>query len=260
MTRDPETLSAFLDGELSPAETLEIEKALETDAELRAELESLMAADQAAQDDFAEILNEPVPFELAAAIENAPPAADAPAANLPGKPSSLTWLTAIAACVALMIGGAGGYLAGSTNTSQLASAPGWLEDIADYHRVYAGQERHLVEVPASEADHIETWLTKTVGAQVRVPDLSQHGLTFQGARLLVAAGKPVSQLMFKDAEGRVVALCLIQTDTPADGFTERSIDGFDMVSWGGQNANFVIVGDEGRDDLEAIAQTAAVDA
>ena len=210
--------------------------------------------------DFAAMLGEPVPFELAAAIEQAHFAGSPSPANLPSKPSSFTWLTAIAACLALMIGGAGGYLAGSTKNTQLAAAvPGWLEDIADYHRVYSGQERHLVEVAANEADHIETWLTKTVGAEVRIPDLSAHGLTFQGARLLVAAGKPVSQLMFKDGDGRVVALCLIQTDTPAKGFTQRNIDGFDLVSWGGRNANYVIVGDEGREDLDAIAQTAAVE-
>ncbi len=257
MTRDHEKLSAFLDGELSPEETREIELALESSAEMREELESLMASDRAAQDEFAAMLDEPVPIELASKVENAPVLS---AANSPSKPSSFTWLTAIAACLALIIGGAGGYLAGSTNNTQLASAPGWLEDIADYHRVYAGQERHLVEVAASEADHIETWLTKTVGARVKIPDLSQHGLTFRGARLLVAAGKPVSQLMFTDELGQVVALCLIQTDTPADGFTQRTIDGFEMISWGGANANFVIVGDEGRADLKEIAQTAAVDA
>lgn len=257
MKLDNEKLSAFLDGELSEAETHQIEDALASDPVLQQELELLIASDELAKDEFDAMLDEPVPFELAAAIQKAPVTH---AANSRNKPKSYTWLTAVAACIALMIGGAGGYLAGSTNNAQLAAAPGWLEDIADYHRVYAGQQRHLVEVPASEADHIQTWLTKTVGTEVRVPDLSDHGLTFQGARLLVAAGKPVAQLMFTDAQNRVVALCLIQTQTPADGFNQRVIDGFEMVSWGGKGANFVVVGDEGRDDLAAIAETAAVDA
>ncbi|MEO1140023.1 MAG: anti-sigma factor [Pseudomonadota bacterium] len=259
MKLENEKLSAFLDGELSEAETREIEDALASDPALQKEMELLMASDTLAQDEFAEMLQEPVPFELAAAIQKAPDASMARMANSQEKPRSYAWLTAIAACIALMIGGAGGYLAGSTNTAQLAAAPSWLEDIADYHRVYAGQKRHLVEVPASEADHIQTWLTNTVGANVRVPDLSEHGLTFRGARLLVAAGKPVAQLMFTDAQDRVVALCLIRTQTPADGFNQRIINGFEMVSWGGQGANFVIVGDEGRSDLEAIAKTASVD-
>jgi anti-sigma factor RsiW len=168
-------------------------------------------------------------------------------------------MTAAAVAAALLIGGAGGYFTGASQGTQVAAAPGWLADIADYHRVYSGQERHLVEVGADESDHIETWLTASIGAEVRIPDLSAFGLTFQGARLLVAAGKPVSQLMYLDTQGRVVALCQIGTDTPREGFGEQTINAFDMVSWGGNGANFVIVGDTGRGDLVEIAQAAAVD-
>ncbi|CAN0601702.1 unnamed protein product, partial [Ectocarpus sp. 12 AP-2014] len=56
-----------------------------------------------------------------------------------------------------------------------------------------------------------------------------------------------------------VALCQIGTDTPRDGFGTQTINAFDMVSWGGNGANFVIVGDSGRDDLTEIAKAAAVD-
>ncbi|MEO0700950.1 MAG: anti-sigma factor [Pseudomonadota bacterium] len=257
MTQYSDKLSAFLDGELPEAEVQEIERALEGDPALQAELEALMAVDGAVAEAFDEMLKDPVPFGMAAAIQSAPmsePANAAPA------PSRRGWLAVAAAVVALAIGGTGGYFTGVSQSTQVAAAPGWLADIADYHRVYAGQTRHLVEVAADEADHIETWLTATVGADVRIPDLSQHGLTFQGGRLLVAAGKPVAQLMYTDADSRVVALCLIQTDTPQDGFANRQIGAFDMVTWGGEDANFVIVGDTGRSDLNRIAQTAATEA
>ena len=256
MTQYGEKLSAFLDGELPEAEAREIEQALDNDPALLAELEALVAVDESAKAEFDAMLNEPVPFELAAAIQSAP---GAPAANSPNAPSGTGWLTAAAACAALLIGGTGGYFTGASQGTQVAAAPGWLADIADYHRVYSGQQRHLVEVGADEADHIQTWLTASIGAEVRIPDLSSFGLTFQGARLLVAAGKPVLQLMYLDAEGRVVALCQIGTDTPRDGFGEQTINAFDMVSWGGNGANFVIVGDTGRGDLAEIAQAAAVD-
>ncbi|GFE63794.1 anti-sigma factor family protein [Litoreibacter roseus] len=254
MTQYEEKLSAFLDGELSAAETQEVERALERDPALQGELEALMAADVAASEQFDAMLHEPVPLELAAAIRNAP---DATPANTPRPKSAMGWLTAAAAAVALAVGGVGGYVAGTSQTTQVAEIPGWLADIADYHRVYAGQKRHLVEVPASEAEHIQTWLTGTVGTKVRIPDLTEFGLTFQGARLLVAAGKPVSQLMYTDANENVVALCQIQSDAPGDGFSERTVDAFDMISWGARDAKFVIVGDEGRDNLGAIARSAA---
>ncbi len=254
MTGYEEKLSAFLDGELPDAEAREIEAALERDPALQAELEALMVADAMAQEAFGEMLEEPVPSAVAAAVRDAP---EASAANTSAPPAARGWLAAAAVVLALGIGGAGGYLTGLSQGTPVAAAPGWLADIADYHRVYAAQGRHLVEVGAEEADHIRTWLTASVGAEVPIPDLAGHGLTFRGARLLVAAGKPVAQLMYTDAEGLVVALCLIQSDSPRDGFATRTIGAFDMVSWGGEGANFVIVGDEGRSDLEAIARTAA---
>ncbi|MEM7720139.1 MAG: anti-sigma factor [Pseudomonadota bacterium] len=257
MTVSEEKLSAFLDGELSEADARAVEAALAEDPSLQAALEALMTADTAAQDAFDMMLNEPVPAALAATVRDAP---EAGVANIAAPPEGSKWWAAAAVVLALGLGGAGGYMTGLTQTPTIAAAPGWLVDIADYHAVYAGQTRHLVEVGADEAEHIRTWLTRTVGADVPTPDLTSHGLTFRGARLLVAAGKPVAQLMYTDAEDRVVALCLIATDTPRDGTATQTIGSFDMVSWGGDGANLVIVGDQGRSDLEAIAATAASEA
>ncbi len=256
MMQYEEKLSAFLDGELPEAEAVEIEEALARDPALQAELEALMAADTLAKDAFAGLGDEPVPHALAAAIRDADVATPANTTTAPSWFSG--WIAAAAACVMLLVGTAGGYMVGTTRGVEVAAAPGWLVDIADYHAVYAGQKRHLVEVGADETDHIMTWLTNTVGADVRVPDLSASGLTFQGARLLVAAGKPVAQLMYTDANGAVVALCQIANPSPQDSIVERTIGAFDMVSWGGTDANFVIVGDTGRDDLDEIAAAAAL--
>ncbi|MCV3270326.1 anti-sigma factor family protein [Roseobacter sinensis] len=253
--QDHERLSAFLDGELSEAEAREIEKELEGDPALLAEFEAIREADRLALEEFDTMLREPVPFDLAKAIQEAP---DDHVANATGAPRrSPPWGATIAALIALMIGGIGGYWAGQSQDSTLAAAPGWLQDIADYHAVYATQTRHLVEVPASEREHIQTWLTNTVGTNVAVPDLSAQGLEFQGARLLVAAGKPVAQLMYLDADQRVVALCLIATEAPREGFAAQTIGAFGMVSWGGAGANFVVVGDQDRTDLSTIAEAAA---
>ncbi len=255
MSQFEEKLSAYLDGELSFAESAEIEAALQTDTDLQAELEALMAADTLAKGAFAEALNDPIPTSLASAIYDA---SDATAANAQVAPTGYSGLFAAAlACLMLVVGGVGGYMVSSSQQpTQVAAAPGWLVDIADYHGVYAKENRHLVEVGADESNHIMTWLTNSVGANVRIPDLAASGLTFEGARLLVAAGKPVAQLMYTDADGGVVALCLIATDTPREGIGSQTIGAFEMVSWGGDDANYVIVGDEGRDDLEAIALSA----
>ena len=104
------------------------------------------------------------------------------------------------------------------------------------------------EVPASEKDHIETWLTKTVGIKIEVPDLAASGYDFQGARLLVVGGKPVAQLLYTDTNGKVIAICGLQTDSGPDsdgGFTNKSFDAVDMVRWDRPGASYVLVGDPG---------------
>ncbi|MEM6712956.1 MAG: anti-sigma factor [Pseudomonadota bacterium] len=273
MILEEEKLSAFLDGELPDAEVREIEEALRSDRHLQAELERLMAADTAARSAFKAIAAEPVPLALAAAIQKASTGEDVsgsmagvvPSRIAQGAPTSqrgggLSRL-AIAASVALagLVSGVGGYVFGSgwwpaQQEEQVAAAPGWLAQVAEYHAVYAAQGRHLVEVGADEADHIQNWLTDTLGAQVLVPDLSDHGLTFQGARLVVAAGRPVAQLMYTDADGAVVALCQIQSAAPNENLVERTVGGFEMAWWGGTDSNFVLVADEGHDGLQDLAQ------
>lgn len=250
-----EKLSAYLDGELTEAEMREIEALIARDPDAEAELNALMAADVALADEFDQMLQEPVPLDLAAAINSAP---EAPASTVAPARGLSGW-AAVAASVALLaIGGGGGYLAGlQRSQTAVAEIPGWLSDIADYHTVYATQTRHLVEVPASDSDHIRTWLTNTVGATVVIPDLADYSLTFQGARLLVAAGKPVAQLMYTDADGAVVALCLIQSGMANSGFETIKTGGFEMVSWSGEGANYVVVGPEGYSNLQEIAQTAS---
>lgn len=259
MTELLQKLSAYLDGELDGAEAEAVEALLARDPSAQAELDALIEADALAQGAFEAELNEPVPFALAQQIKStAMP--QAPASKKPALGQRLVWGAMAASLVVFTLGGLGGYaLRGQTQPVQTA---GWLADIADYHAVYASQGRHLVEVSASEADHIETWLGNTVGTSFTIPDMSGFGLTFEGGRLLVANGKPVAQLMYRDANGVVVALCLQQSNTTATGdatFKEQSINGFDFVSWNAGDANYVVIGPSDQPDLAKIAAAAALE-
>lgn len=248
-------LSAYLDGELDPSEAAEVEARLESDPAAQAEFDALMNADGFAKEEFAAVLDDPVPFALAQQIKNTP--VTAPPAATPA-PRPIWGL--LAACVAMLaIGGVGGYtLKGDTPVP----ARGWLADIADYHAIYASQSRHLVEVGADESDHIETWLGNTIGADFTIPDLTAQGLTFEGGRLVVSNGKPVAQLMYRDAAGTVIALCLQQSNKDPNApttFNERTINSFDFVSWSANGADYVVIGPEGQPGLSDIAQAAALE-
>lgn len=255
-------LSAYLDGELEAADALVIEALLESDPAARAELDALMAADAAALEQFDVLLSEPVPLALAQKVKSSdvgvhPERLAASSASRP------VWGTLAAGLALFIFGGAGGYLLKDqiAPAGTVVASAGWLSDIADYHAVYAGQQRHLVEVAADESEHIKKWLGATVGVAFSIPDLAGFGLTFEGGRLLVANGKPVAQLMYRQSDGTVIALCLqssMNGDTAlAPAFNQQTIRGFDFVSWKRNGAAYVVIGPGGQPDLAGIAALAA---
>lgn len=189
-------LSAYVDGALSAVEMAEIDVLAQNDPAVMAEIEALRALDLDLIAGFDAVLADPIPNNLM------PPLATTtePAAN--SNRASFSVNRIAAALVMLAIGAGGGARATyqfapriKQQIAEVEKSRGWMADIADYHRVYAGQTRHPAEVPASEKDHIEAWLGKTIGVPFTVPDLTASGFEFQGARLLVAAEKPVAQLL-----------------------------------------------------------------
>ncbi len=248
-------LSAWLDGELPEAEAAEVEALLDRDPALQAELDALAAANRLAGDQFAALLAEPVPLSLARAVETADRGSAARPANDAAAPRRLPPWAAMAASVALVaIGAAGGWLAKPAGT---VAERNWIDDIAEYHALYAAQGRHLAEVPASDAAHLVSWLSDQTGVNFVIPDLAAAGLTFEGGRLLAAAGKPVGQLMYRDAGGEVVAICFIASDKPADPeLVQSTRGGFDFLWWGEPGARFVVIGPEGAPVVRQAAEAA----
>ncbi|MDI7860843.1 anti-sigma factor [Rhizobiaceae bacterium n13] len=266
-------LSALLDREIDDKEREELERLIATDDDARALYERLKHGSDVGRKAFNDMLKEPVPLALVRSIRNAQP---------PKEPSRLarfsppkidlvpTGKQALAASILLFfLGGGIGYLIGINPAAPpppLEADPHgstWLDEIAAYHRVYARQQRHLVEVPASEADHIVKWLTNSVGVGFKLPDLSASGLEFQGARLLVAGGKPVGQLIYKSMDGDIVAICFQRDAAPSaqesDRFEEVIRDDLGMVTWHGSQAYYVLVGPSAEANLPGLARQASAD-
>ena len=256
MTDLSEKLSAYLDGELNQADAALVEKLLETDPAVQMDFDALIEADTIARNELEAQLNDPVRMDLVKHIKDAKLSDPSVIAARP------IWGSLAAGLVVLTLGGVGGYALKSQMTPPAVQTTGWLAAIADYHAVYASQGRHLVEVTADEADHIEAWLGQTIGANFTIPDLTSFGLTFEGGRLLVANAKPVAQLMYRRADGTVLALCLQRSNKSPDAetvFNEKTIKGFDFVTWTAGGADYVVIGPEGQPDLNAIAAVAAVE-
>ncbi|WLR91449.1 anti-sigma factor family protein [Shinella zoogloeoides] len=266
-------LSAYLDGQLPQSEVDEINAMLAADDDARIVYEKLKLGSEFGARAFDRMLQEPIPLDLVRNIKEAgknedePPKlgfADIPMATLPASRRSAFWPQALAASfVIFLAGGAAGYLISEQKqtsfnvaNNQFAPARTWLDDIADYHRIYARQTRHLVEVPASEEAHIVEWLSASTGVNFALPDLSGQKLTFEGARLLVAGGKPTAQLLYRDAENEIFAICFLQSD-PVEGRTdlaESMRNDLGLISWQKGNASFVVVGPSADPSLEQIAE------
>ena len=111
---------------------------------------------------------------------------------------------AIAATLAAFIAGGGvGWVARGA-----AAAPSAFQsftvDALDAHRLYVVEVRHPVEVPGSERAHLQQWLTKRCGWDVRAPELAAAGLKLVGGRLLPGPTGPASFLMYESAIGRAL--------------------------------------------------------
>ncbi len=115
-----ETLMRFADGELDPETTAEIERAMEIDDELVTRVALFLETRAAARTALKPLLDEPVPAELTQAIEALvarKKASDQHAASvLPFRrraandpAAARRWFTPIAASLAAILGGLGGY-------------------------------------------------------------------------------------------------------------------------------------------------------
>lgn len=259
-------LSAYLDGEVSDAESRELENLVARNDEARLVLEMLKAGNTFGDKAFEDFLHDPVPLSLVRRIKQGPginPKAERVVKAAPRPPRARFWPRALAAAIVLLIvGGATGFIIGKTGNdgappANLAAARTWLDDIAAYHRIYSRQTEHLVEVPAEEGAKIEPWLAASVGVNFALPDLKNEGLTFEGARLLVAVGKPVAQLIYRNDEGNVFAICFLKGKPGApEGVMAESIrDDIAMISWQKAGAAYVVVGPSAEANLHTLAET-----
>src|SRR5258706_219810 len=103
--------------------------------------------------------------------------------------------------------------------------------------------QHLQVSPAL-ARPIEAWLGDRLEREIRVPDLSAHGLTFRGARLLVVDGRPVGQLVYTkpDRPHRPLALCIALDGIGDEAVRAEVRDGVTMMLWRHQGYLYILAG------------------
>jgi anti-sigma factor RsiW len=244
---DDNTLVAYVDGELDAATAREVEQALESSPAARNTVAKLRASAALVRAAFAEALHEPPPPGLVALLRAAP------RRTRPAR----RWL-AFAASIALLIGAAGGFLVArqlEPAAPAQASIERLMADVADYHRVYAREQRHLVEVAAAETPHIEEWLGRRLKGQLQIPNLSAQGLEFQGGRLLAFEGRPMAELIYKPADGPPIGLCITFASPGMSGAATTQQGDLTISHWVDNGYIYSVVGWAPDRRIRAIADS-----
>lgn len=250
---DDGILAAYVDGELAPDQLAEVEKTLIYDPQARRKVMRMRKVKALLRSTCTEDKYQNIPEKL---LQDLRP-------NRESRTRVPVWLHhAVAAVVLLLIySGADRLIHSSWETHPVSAEHTqdmMLNEIAEYHTIYARETEHLAEVPAERKDHIEEWLGDRLNREFLVPDLSSVGLTFAGARLLAIARQPVAQLLYTPEKGAPIAVCVTfgdDADTPLD-VSHR--EGLSVGLWKADGYAYVVVGELPNEKLRQIAN--AVDA
>src|SRR5665213_2934825 len=161
---------------------------------------------------------------------------------------------AMAATLAAFIaGGSVGWAVRGASASPTAFQNLTL-DALDAHKLYVVEVRHPVEVPGSELVHLQQWLTKRCGWDVRAPELAAAGLKLVGGRLLPGPTGPASFLMYESASGERFTVYTAKASSETTQM-RYAADGKDSaLFWADRGVGYVVSGAADRGRLTQIAQ------
>jgi anti-sigma factor RsiW len=235
-------LQAYVDGALPEARRTEVEAYLAShpeDAERVAAYRRQNAALHALYDP---VLDESVPERLM----------QRPARTA----GSVLRYAAVAAWFAL--GGVIGWqLKGYSEESSRPEPVTWARQAAIAHITYSPEVRHPVEVGAEQETHLVNWLSKRLGAALKVPYLGGSGYSLVGGRLLPGDTGPVAQFMYQDAKGQRLTLYVRanRDDVRETAFRFAQENNVGVFYWIDRKLGYALSGEVDKQELLRVATT-----
>jgi anti-sigma factor RsiW len=220
-------LAAYVDGELDPAETPGIE--------------ALIASNPAAEAKVRELRS--VGALLRAACSETRYTAPLPWRDRRQERGRTAARAGVAAAAAVLIAVLSFEVGWRLGSRPPAARDVLVEEVASYHRLYARETEHLVELPAAQPEKLVAWLHDRLGRPVAIPDLTSRGYTFAGGRLLVINNQPVAQLLFTRPGEIALGVCLTPADREDPAVRVDHLDRLAVVSWADAHMTWVVVGE-----------------
>jgi anti-sigma factor RsiW len=233
-------LHAYVDNELPAERRGDVEAWLAAHPDDAERVRSWRAMAEALHARYDSIADEPVPKRLE--IE-----------RLVRQPRKWFYGAIAATLVAFSAGGGVGWLARGASASPSAFQ-NFTVDALDAHRLYVVEVRHPVEVPGSERAHLQQWLTKRCGWDVRAPELGETGLKLVGGRLLPGPSGPASFLMYESASGERFTIYTARAATVTTQMRYATQDNDGALFWAERGVGYVVSGGSDRARLTQVAR------
>ena len=233
-------LHAYVDNELPAERRGDVEAWLAAHPDEAARVQSWRAMAEALHARYDSIADEAVPKRLE--IE-----------RLEQQPRRWVYGAIAATLAAFVVGGGTGWIARGA-TAAPSTFQNFTVDALDAHRLYVVEVRHPVEVPGSERAHLQQWLTKRCGWDVRAPELAAAGLKLVGGRLLPGPTGPASFLMYESASGERFTIYTAKSEAEATQMRYSAQGSDSALFWADRGVGYVVSGGTDRGRLTQIAQ------
>jgi len=239
-------LAAYVNGQLDGDRRKAVEEFLATDPARAAEVEAQLKQNEAIRALFGAVAEEPIPARLQ-------PLRIARAVR---QRRQRQIYTAAAASVVLAFGIMFGWLGNRYLTGQDDAGDALANAALSAHQVFAAEGRHAVEVAANEEDHLVTWLSNRVGTQLMAPDLTTHGFTLVGGRLLPFEQGSAAQLMYENADGQRLTLYITAGAPGTPEVDYASAGALHTYYWTSDAIDCAMVSDLPAETIRTIATSA----
>ncbi|UXT40755.1 anti-sigma factor [Agrobacterium tumefaciens] len=164
---------------------------------------------------------------------------------------------AAASILILTVGLTGGWF-GRGLVSQVAEpTPSIVADATQAHKLFASEVLHPVEIraDAENASSLPKWISKRLDRKLNIPDLTRHGLSLVGGRVLPSSEGAAAQLMYEDKSGQRVTLYIVAAVDSSDTAMRRSsLGSLEAISWDDETIRCALVGNLPSDRMDAIAK------
>lgn len=232
-------LQAYVDGRLPAVRATEIARHLVHHEDDASRVAAYCRQNELLHAAFDPLLADPVPARL----------------QLAASRSGRQWLRyAVAAGLMAASGLAGWHLHGYVAVGRAQTA--YLPHVAAVaHAVYSPEVRHPVEVGADQETHLVRWLSKRLGANLKIPHLAALGYSLVGGRLLPGERGPAAQFMYQDAKGQRMTLYVRVSsearEQTAFRFTQEN--GVGVFYWLDGKLGYALSGEADRSELLRVA-------